>query len=274
MELVNKHLVREGNAWVLRSDINELEVKIPNRLTLLIKGMLAREQERNTNQEILGILNKINCHKTILYLANHISERDLVEVKKDVIGHDFTFADQALKISDTPFVYVSSEEELKQYAKRMCLPGKLYIGQIENIGLAHSFIVGKTQDNKYICFDKAGFWENVEKGNKDFKFRVYEIAELLASEGYNFSTLPRLFSLLRKHVSGWHKHTKPFSGLCFAVVTDNSIVVTIEFPRPRLAIFVTTKIWLRLAPQAKNLPQGRRFLYTVPPPRIELGITA
>ena len=98
--------------------------------------------ERSARQKIDEILNKINCHKVVLYLRGLIPYSELISHPKDE-STDFTYSKKALAISDKEFTLVNSDEELRHLANLNCEAGKIYIGQIFNEGLAHSFMVGK-----------------------------------------------------------------------------------------------------------------------------------
>jgi len=75
-------------------------------------------------------------------------------------GKDFIFGEIARKISDIPFLHIKDLESLALLANKKCEIGKVYVGQIldaQNEEMAHSFIVRRELNNKYICFDKPGF---------------------------------------------------------------------------------------------------------------------
>ncbi len=181
MNLVQHIRKDENGNWNLIS--NGKSIILPEKLALLIHGMLEWEDNR-ANEEIAEILRKINCHKTVLYLANLISHDEFISDPKLNNTSNFNFQEKVSQISTKEFSPTKNKTELYELAKLSCKYGKVYIGQIFNTELGHSFIVGRTKDDEFICFDKAGFVENPAKNNKDFKFRVYELSKLLESEAY------------------------------------------------------------------------------------------
>jgi hypothetical protein len=182
-DLLNNHLNKIENGWSLSLKDTDAGIQIPEKLALLIKPMLEWEDNRS-DEKTAEILRKINCHKVVLYLAGLISYDDFIHDPRLEKDTDFTYEKRASVISTKEFITVKNETELRRLAISKCEVGKMYVGQIFNETLGHSFLVGRTEDNKFICFDKAGFAENPLKGNKDFKFRVYEIGMLLGSPNY------------------------------------------------------------------------------------------
>ena len=146
-----------------------------------IRSMLIWENERLSDETVAEKLNKINCHKTVLYLADVISEDEFLSDPKTSNVADFTFAEKALTLSDKEFVSIKTDGELRSLAASCCANGHICIGQIFTEDLGHSFIVVKADDDTFACFDKAGFRENPAKDNYDYKFRVYELGNLLQS---------------------------------------------------------------------------------------------
>ncbi len=181
----NTYLAQDNDGqWILRLDEKSTGINIPENLALLIQTMLEWEKNRS-DEKTSEILRKINCHKTILYLTGLISPSEFIADPRIDKNSDSTFNKRASAISQKEFVLVKNEMELRSLAGSCCQTGKICIGQIFNEELGHSFIVGKVEDeDKFICFDKAGFTENLLKNNKDFKFRVYEISKLLESPNY------------------------------------------------------------------------------------------
>lgn len=107
-------------------------------------------------------MGNVNCHKFVLYIIGKISWEEMVsdaQAQKEV-DIDFTFGDMARSISDISFIPVKTLESLLLFANESCKAGKSYIGQIldaQTGKMAHSFIVSRESDDKYICFDKLGF---------------------------------------------------------------------------------------------------------------------
>lgn len=182
-DLLSQHLYNNSGEWKLSLENRDVYITIPEKMAVSMKQMLEWEDDRS-NIETAEILRKINCHKAALYLIGKIFYEDLLSdprLGKDI---DFAYEKVASELSQKEFMVVQDEIKLREFAKQECSINKIYIGQIFNVTLGHSFIVGRTQDDKFICFDKAGFLENPLKGNKDYKFRIYEMGMLLLSPNY------------------------------------------------------------------------------------------
>ncbi|GEM_PF-3186049 len=120
-------------------------------------------------------IRNVNCHKFILYIIGKISWEEMVsdaQIQKEA-GADFTFGEMARSISDVQFTPVKDLESLLLLANKRCEIGKSYIGQIldaQTGEMAHSFIIQREPDGKYICFDKPGF---------KYPFSVHGLEEIL-----------------------------------------------------------------------------------------------
>jgi len=182
-DLLTNHLNKHKNGWSLSLTDIGTSIQIPEKLALLIQPMLEWEDNRS-DEKTADTLRRINCHKVILYLIGQISYDDFIFDPRPEKGIDFTYEKKAAEISAKKFTQIKDESELRQLAMSECQANKIYIGQIFNETLGHSFIIGRTEEDKFICFDKAGFAENPLKDNKDFKFRVYEIGMLIGSSNY------------------------------------------------------------------------------------------
>lgn len=107
-------------------------------------------------------LRDVNCHRFTLYTLGKMSWDEMVSdagLQKEA-GKEFIFSKAALEISDLEFHPINNLDDLVQYLSENCELDKYYIGQILDVGtqeLAHSFIIQKTENNKFKCFDKPGF---------------------------------------------------------------------------------------------------------------------
>lgn len=104
----------------------------------------------------------VNCHKFVLYVIRNISWEEMVSDShtQKAAGVDFTYGERARKISDQEFVKITDKDSLLKLADTTCESGKAYAGQIMDSTtgeMAHSFILEKTVDGSYQCFDKQGF---------------------------------------------------------------------------------------------------------------------
>lgn len=120
-------------------------------------------------------IRNVNCHKFVLYVTGHISWEEMVsdsQVQKDA-GLDFTFGEKVRSTSDAPFTLVKDAQSLYSLADMNCEVEKSYIGQVldaETGEMAHSFIIERGSDGKYMCFDKQGF---------KYPFSVHELGTML-----------------------------------------------------------------------------------------------
>ncbi len=124
------------------------------------------------------MLPNVNCHKFVLFALGKISfdelKSDPAEMKKSDPAFDVAYAGKALEISDAGFTAVPDATSLIALADRECGAGKTCVGQIKDSKtgeMAHSFIVEKDLDGKYMCQEKMGF--------KHYPFEVREIGSLL-----------------------------------------------------------------------------------------------
>lgn len=116
----------------------------------------------------------VNCHRFVLYTLGKMSWDEMVSNAKEQkeAGEEFIFNKAALEISSLEFTPINNLDKLVLYLNQNCEINKPYIGQILDVGtqeLAHSFIIQKTENNKFECFDKPGF---------KYPFRVYDVKEI------------------------------------------------------------------------------------------------
>lgn len=173
----------DDGTWVLRLSENGQGVEISTRYARLMRLALSAQDTRLWEDETDAELEKINCHRTVLYLLDEISRDELTGPVST--GGDYSFEERAQAISDEPFRSYDTYEDLQLAAEEACKDGQLCVGQIGSPnGLLHSFIVGSSQEPlradsgllvaKYVCFDKQGF--------EGHPFRVSELKSL-----YNYS---------------------------------------------------------------------------------------
>ncbi|MDP1625143.1 MAG: hypothetical protein Q8L64_05220 [bacterium] len=118
----------------------------------------------------------VNCHKFVLFTLGRMSWDDMVSdphIMK-LEGKDFMYGDMAKSLSDKDFVLIKDSDALRILADRDIKPGKTYVGQIldaETGEMAHSFLVEKDDEGRYICQEKMGF--------KQYPFEVRELESLL-----------------------------------------------------------------------------------------------
>lgn len=120
-------------------------------------------------------IKNINCHKFILYVVGKISWEEMISDPntQEENGVDFTFGNISQNISDIPFIPIKNLKNLLLLANNSCEIGKSYVGQILDVqtgDMAHSFIIQKKSDGKYVCFDKPGF---------KYPFGVHGLEEIL-----------------------------------------------------------------------------------------------
>ena len=120
-------------------------------------------------------IKNVNCHKFVLYVTGKISWEEMISdpnIQEDN-GIDFTFGNIYQNISDISFIPIKNLKDLLLLTDNSCEIGKSYVGQIldaQTGGMAHSFIIQKKSDGKYICFDKPGF---------KYLFSVYGLEKII-----------------------------------------------------------------------------------------------
>lgn len=142
-----------------------------------MKDFLVKDSSGNWNTipaVPANAMHSVNCHKFMLYTIGTISYEELISDPKEKRPDDFTYDKKSLEISSKEFSPVMDLNELTKLADRSCDKDGVSVGQIKDSvtgEMAHSFILKKTPDGKYMCYEKTGF--------KQYPFAVKELSEIL-----------------------------------------------------------------------------------------------
>ncbi len=220
---------------------------------MLIDKYLQKDDSDNWNlipPVSLELLRNINCHKFVLFVIGAISRDELLTDPKTQKANDptidFTFGKKALAISQKEFTSISNVENLLNVANKECQGGKAYVGQILDAKtgeLAHSFIVEKNSDRKFVCFEKTGFKHypfNVhgleslldfvnEKGEKSYQDQKWRFVELNTyPEEKIFVAIHRIFP--QATISSVLKFSKGLASNVYKVeIRDPSKILAVKF---------------------------------------------
>jgi hypothetical protein len=164
-------------AWFMRIDRKCPGVALPKEIGRLIQGAVQAQvrAEKPGYEWVKGAIEKINCHKAVLYALNFLQTTDRA---KPTYG--FRLFDESEYKEFTP----GDSAGIRNYAAEQLRNtlGVVQLASQHGSFVGHTFLAGIDQLGRVICFEKGGY---------SFPFRITTLDGVWRSKGMSsFAAAP------------------------------------------------------------------------------------
>jgi len=149
---LEERIHQEGGIWYMRIDKKCKGVALPPEIGRLVHGAIQAQTRvgKDGYEWVKEVLEKINCHKTVLYALGLLKTSDRA---KPTYG--FPLFDEKEYVEFAP----QNANGIATHLKK-CLRGELGVVQLSTNGgvfAAHTFLAGVDQLGRVVCFEKGGY---------------------------------------------------------------------------------------------------------------------